>query len=113
MKVGPSPSRASVEAGAVTQFWVKRLSPRSKSRRSSLVSLEAGRPKALRVASARVVSPPRSGAGPAGRPGPHPAAANVAAAKTAVRAGRRNAQLASVVTPTATPVARAAGVCPR
>ena len=58
LKVGPSPSRASVEDGAVTQFWVKKLSPTSKMRRWSLVRLGAGSPKELRLELFTVVSPP-------------------------------------------------------
>jgi hypothetical protein len=58
LKVGPSPSRASVKAGAITQFWVKKLSPRSKIRRSSFVSCGAGRPNEFLEASSRVVAPP-------------------------------------------------------
>ena len=58
LKVGPRPSLASVEAGAVTQFWVKKLSPTSKTRRSGLVKLGAARPKELRLVVAMVVSPP-------------------------------------------------------
>ena len=38
-KIGPRPSRASVDAGAVTQFRVKKLSPTSNSRRSSSLRL--------------------------------------------------------------------------
>ncbi len=60
MKVGPKPSRASVDAGAVTQFWVKKLSPTSKVRRSSLVKLRAEKLKALRLLTNAVVSPPSS-----------------------------------------------------
>ena len=47
-KVGPRPSRASVEAGAVTQFCSKKLSPTSKRRRSSRVRLRAEKLNALR-----------------------------------------------------------------
>ena len=36
LNIGPSPSRASVDAGAVTQFLVKKLSPISNRRRSSV-----------------------------------------------------------------------------
>ena len=39
---GPSPSLASVEAGAVTQFWVKKLSPTSNTRRSRSVNPGTG-----------------------------------------------------------------------
>ena len=55
----------SVDAGAVTQFWVKKLSPISNSRRSSLRQRRRRRTlNALRAAStSRVVSPPSVGDG--------------------------------------------------
>ena len=59
MNVGPSPSRASVEAGAVTQFCRKKLLPTAKVRRCWEVKLRADRPKELRVVVKAVVSPPR------------------------------------------------------
>ncbi len=43
LNVGPRPSRASVDAGAVTQFLVKKLSPTSNCRRSAAVRLGAGK----------------------------------------------------------------------
>ena len=47
-----------VEAGAVTQFWWKKLFPTTKVRRSPLSRLRVGRPKALRVLVKAVVSSP-------------------------------------------------------
>ena len=61
LKVGPSPSRASVEAGAVTQFWVKKLSPTANVRRSSLLRLRAADSKAVALDRATLVSPPSIG----------------------------------------------------
>ena len=71
MNVGPSPSRASVEAGAVTQFLVKKLSPTSNRRRSSGVRFGAGKASEFRDSAWRVASPPRSGSGPAAPLPPH------------------------------------------
>ena len=61
LNIGPSPSRASVDAGAVTQFWLNRLSPTSNVRRSSRERFGAGKLNEVRVELCRVVSPPRSG----------------------------------------------------
>ena len=58
MKVGPKPSRAVVDAGAVTQFWVKKLSPTANVRISAVVRLAAGSPKEFRFVLDTVVSPP-------------------------------------------------------
>ena len=59
--VGPRPSLPSVLAGAVTQFWVKKLSPISKTRRTSLGRLRAESSNALLPSANAVVSPPSSG----------------------------------------------------
>ena len=86
--VGPRPSRASVEAGAVTQFWVKKLSPISNSRRSSLLSVGAENENALRPTTSRVVSPPRAGSSESGSSPPH-AATTTARIDTAPTTRRR------------------------
>ena len=49
-----------MEAGAVTQFCVKKLSPISKCRRSKLESRGAGSPKEFFEICALEVSPPRA-----------------------------------------------------
>ena len=60
LNVGPSPSLAVVDAGAVTQFWRKKLLPTAKVRRCWVFRLRAGSPKALRVVVNAVVAPPIS-----------------------------------------------------
>src|SRR5438445_13401870 len=60
LKSGPNPSRPAVEAGAVTQFWLKKELPTKKAVRWSALRLGAGKLKAFRVASNTVVSPPES-----------------------------------------------------
>ena len=56
--VGPRPSRASVLAGAVTQFWLKKLSPTSKIRLMSFGRFRADNSKAFVPTLNAVVSPP-------------------------------------------------------
>ena len=58
LKSGPSPSRAVVEAGAVTQFWLKKELPTKKSSPCSRVRPGAGRLKASGVVSKTVAAPP-------------------------------------------------------
>jgi len=58
LKRGPSPSRASVEAGAVTQGLRKKLLPTLKSRREPSGMFAEGCENALRFAIAIPASPP-------------------------------------------------------
>ena len=99
LNVGPRPSRLVVDAGAITQFWVKKLSPTSKSARLLPGRLLAGSPNAFWLTTLRVVSPPRSesrrsasatSAGRAARSFEHPAnpIAIVAAATIAIGTAR-------------------------
>jgi hypothetical protein len=58
LKTGPSPSRPSVDAGAVTQLSLKKLFPTANARRSSGDSVGRASPNALEEASNTVASPP-------------------------------------------------------
>ena len=57
---GPSPSRAVVEAGAVTQFWLKKELPTKKSNPCWRGRPGTGRLKASGVVSKTVAAPPAS-----------------------------------------------------
>src|SRR5258707_619574 len=60
LKRGPRPSRPEVEAGATTQFSLKKEWPTKKAARWSSFRLGAGKPKAFGEVSKTVVSPPEN-----------------------------------------------------
>ena len=63
MNKGPNPSREAVEAGAATQFSLKKEFPVKKAALRLEFKFLAASVKALRVASKTVVSPPASAFG--------------------------------------------------